>query len=109
MASTPVSPRTHALVYALFAEGERKIACTLLEDDCGSNLPFLAKLDSLQLERYRFAALRVSEGTLQGLERAISLAKCDWRDLLVAAGFGHDTRAHDHWCADTLGPAGSAS
>ena len=108
MASTPISPRTLDLVQALFSEDERETACRLLEDGCGGNLPFLSELNSIELERYRFAALRVSQGTVKGLESAISLAKTDWRDLLMEADFGHDTRAHEDWCAKTLRSAGSA-
>jgi len=32
-----------------------------------------------------------------GLLEAIELAKADWRDLLMAAGFGEDVRAHEFW------------
>ena len=28
---------------------------------------------------------------------AIALAQTDWRDLLVAAGFGDDVQAHKDW------------
>jgi len=32
-----------------------------------------------------------------GLEAAIELANTDWRDLLMAAGFGEDLNAHQKW------------
>lgn len=54
-------------------------------------------LDEFQLERVRFAALKLSTGSLAGLRRAVELAKLDARDLLMAAGFGHDVRAHEAW------------
>ena len=50
--------------------------------------------DSAQLDDLRLAALKVSDGNLQKLERAVQLARIDWRDLLVGAGFAADVRAH---------------
>jgi hypothetical protein len=49
------------------------------------------------LERIRFAALKQSGGTLDGLAAAIRLAKTDWRDLLVAAELADDVDAHLAW------------
>jgi hypothetical protein len=49
------------------------------------------------LERYRYAALKLSGGDLGRLRQAIELAKSDWRDLLVAAGFAENVRAHKNW------------
>ncbi len=50
-----------------------------------------------EFERFRFAALRLSNGDLRKLEQAVELAKRDWRDLLMAAGFGEDVTAHERW------------
>jgi hypothetical protein len=41
---------------------------------------------------------------LPALQRAIELAKADWRDLLVAAGFAEDIHAHEHWSPRLLTP-----
>lgn len=80
---------------ALFAPQEREEAERLL-----------AKLDAgdaasgstpESMERLWFAALRVSGGTLAGLREALQLARVDWRDLLVSAGFGYDVAAHLSW------------
>lgn len=106
--SAPLSERTSDLVAALFPGESREVAARLLELHCGTNLPFLEALDPVRLERYRFAALRISQGDLRRLERAIDLARIDWRDLLMEADFGHDTSAHERWCADTLRAAGHA-
>lgn len=86
----------------MFGAEDRERAQTLIEEQCGTNLPFLSELGPVQLERYRFAALKVSAGRLSGLEHAIALAKTDWRDLLMEAGFGHDVRAHERWCEGVL-------
>ena len=75
----------------------------ILEQECGANLPFCEKPEALQLiERIRFAALRVSVGSIAKLTEAVQLAKSDWRDLLVAAGFGDSMEEHHKWCKETL-------
>jgi len=48
-------------------------------------------------DRIRLAALRLGDGDLAKLGSAIDLAKVDWRDLLVAAGFADDVQAHHRW------------
>ena len=108
MAPIQLSVRTARLVDILFSEGQRQTARKLLEDHCGANLPSLSDLDPTQLERYRFAAIRISNGDMKRLESAIALAQTDWRDLLMEADFGHDTQAHERWCVSTLEAAGSA-
>jgi hypothetical protein len=71
----------------------------MLVEECGNNLPSLEKLNQFQLERFRFAALKLSNGSLERLREAITLAKADWRDLLMGAGFGEDVHAHGRWLA----------
>lgn len=34
---------------------------------------------------------------MAGLDRALALFEVDYRDLLMSAGFGYDTRAHLSW------------
>ena len=93
----PLSPETRRRLDLLFAPDDRPAVEELLVNECGNNLPLLDKLDMFELERFRFAALKLSEGKLDQLRRAIQVAKEDWRDLLVAAGFGHDVTAHQRW------------
>lgn len=54
-------------------------------------------LSTASLERVRIAAIRVSRGSLPGLLQAIDLGQTDFRDLLMAAGFGRDVEAHLYW------------
>jgi hypothetical protein len=49
------------------------------------------------MERIRFAALKLSEGDMGRLRAAIDLAKLDWRDLLMNAGFGWSVHVHEKW------------
>jgi hypothetical protein len=49
------------------------------------------------VERIRVAALKLSGGNLDSLRAAIDLAKLDFRDLLMASGFGYSVNAHHDW------------
>jgi len=48
-------------------------------------------------ERVRFAVLKLSGGNLDALNHLLDEAQIDWRDTLMAAGFGRDTSAHKLW------------
>jgi len=93
----PLSPQTRLRVKLLFAPADRFIVEHLLINECGTNLPDLENLNQIELERFRFAALKLSQGHLDKLRRAIDLAQSDWRDHLMAADFGSDVTAHNHW------------
>jgi hypothetical protein len=97
MTSWCVSLETGRRIALLFPPEEHDLVRMVLVEECGNNLPFLDKLDDVQLERFRFAVLKLSEGNLVKFDRAIALAKVDWRDLLVAAGFADDPQAHKYW------------
>jgi hypothetical protein len=96
-----ISPETQRRLDILFRPADRAEAARLLAEQCGNNLPFLENLNEQGLERFQFAALKLSGGDLSRLREAIDLAKTDWRDLLMAAGFGEDTRAHTFWMPTT--------
>lgn len=85
----------------LFAPADRAVAELLLMEECGNNLPFLEKLDQFKLERFRFAAMKLSRGRVDDLRRAIESAKQHWRDMLMAAGFGEDENEHERWWPET--------
>jgi hypothetical protein len=55
------------------------------------------------MERIRFAAIRLSKGNMLELLKAIDVARMDWRDVLVAAGFGLQVGAHETWAKEVLG------
>jgi hypothetical protein len=76
----------------------------LLAEECGRALPLVGKdATPVSLERIRYAALRVSGGDLERLHQAVKLAQLDWRDLLMAAGFG-DVGAHLSWSPRRFDP-----
>lgn len=93
----PLSQETRRRLEALFAASDREAADRLLANECADNLPLWVATDAQGLERIRFAVLRLSGGSLAELERAVRMAQVDWRDVLVAAGFAHDPRAHETW------------
>ena len=95
--SPRLSPRTVEHSDGLFQLDSREEAAELLMHQSGNNLPFCERYDEFHLERIPFAALKLSRGKLEDLRKAVKLAQKDWRDLLVAAGFGHDVSAHKSW------------
>lgn len=92
-----MSPETRKRIDLLFAPDLRCEVAAWLASGCGRNLPLAKDASDSAVERIQFAALKVSGGDVDGLHRAIELAQIDWRDLLVAAGFADDVRAHERW------------
>ena len=97
MHPVPLSPETARRLDALFDAAARSKVAELLMTECGANLPLWIDTDPRGLERIRFAVLKLSNGDMNALERAIQIAQNDWRDVLVAAGFGNSVRAHESW------------
>jgi hypothetical protein len=92
-----LSPLVMRHVLRLFAPAGQFEAARLLRDDCCPGAgPALS-------ERIQCAALKLSQGRIDLLCDAIALARTDWRDLLVAAGFDHDAKAHLDWPEATAG------
>jgi hypothetical protein len=105
---TDLSPATWQKIRQLFHPALHEEVAALLEKECGNNLPFLERVDADALDRFRFAALKLSNGNLEMLNQAIDLAKTDWRDLLIYAGFADSVDAHRQWCiGDPLPPTTS--
>lgn len=92
-----LSPGTRRRIAILFEPEHVAEATRRMETECGANLPGCQGLDARGVERLRYAALKLSEGSLTKLQRAIVLAQRDWRDLLVAADFADDVKAHTRW------------
>jgi len=97
-----LSQRTRQLVDVIFDEQYVAEISQWLEDECGSNLPFCKDYDENQMERIRFAVIKLSNGDIDKLLRAIDVARTDWRDLFMAADFGYDVKAHEKWAEEIL-------
>jgi hypothetical protein len=85
MGSPPLSPETEKRIELLFPVEEQERVRVILVDECGHNIPGWKMAN---VERVRFAALKLSEGNIHKLCGAVDLAKIDFRDVLMAAGFG---------------------
>jgi hypothetical protein len=91
-----LSPETKRRVELLFPPKDQLNAAGLLDLLCGYRIPGFKRATEEDVERVRFAALKLSEGDLGKLKRAIDLAHVDFRDLLMNAGFG-EVEAHKEW------------
>jgi hypothetical protein len=97
MSTPPISTGSEIRIELLFSVDEQELVRSLLRDECGNSLPGLESADPEAMDRFRFAVLKLSQGELPKLEDALRLAKADWRDLLMAAGFGESLSAHQSW------------
>lgn len=98
-----LSSRTEKLLEKVFLEEKtRELAKFRLVHECGNNIPDCEHSSPEQMERIRFSALKLSQGDISKLESAIELAKIDWRDLFMSAGFGKDVNEHNKWYEDKV-------
>lgn len=97
MPTAPLGNKVSRKLETLFPPEHRAAAAALLEAECGAGLPLIDVQGPAGIERIRSAALKLSEGSLEKLHTAVRLANVDWRDVLVAAGFGNSLRAHLAW------------
>lgn len=95
---TELSEKTVKLLNAMpWDENMKRDFAAMLVKECGNNIPFCENHNPEQMERIRFSVLKLCDGNFQKFEKAIELAKIDWRDLFMAAGFGYDVEAHNKW------------
>ena len=78
------------------AEIFHQIKCCI-EQNAGKTIPFCGNSSPSQLDRIRFAIIKLSEGCPMQLNKAIELAHNDWRDLLMSAEFGANPHEHNLW------------
>jgi len=92
-----LSDKTEEIIESLFLIDHHKEIKELLLKDCSNNLSGCNDWSQENLERVWFSVLKISEGNMEKLYSAISLAQTDYRDLFMCAGFGHDADAHKKW------------
>ena len=88
---------TRERIKALYSDAYAGRVEALLLARCGENLPLVKPSWDQLVERIRFAVLKLSKGSFEELEVHIGHANRDWRDVLVAAGFGDSLDAHKDW------------
>ena len=84
-------------INAIFDETLRDAAVQLIRTQCGMGLPLMHTAVPGDYDRIRLSVIKLSGGTIEGLEHGIREAQIDWRDVLLGAGFGYDIEAHLHW------------
>lgn len=95
-----MSPEVESKMKSIFPPERWPEVAAILESECGSNLPLISSQGAEGIERVRASVLKLSEGSMDKLCYAVKVAKEDWRDVFVAAGFGHDPLAHRGWLRD---------
>lgn len=88
-----LTAETERRIELLFPPSDREAVRTILLDECGTNI---SGWESAGLERLRFAVLKISAGDVAKLQKAVDLAKRDFRDALMSAGFG-EPDIHRRW------------
>lgn len=103
--SPKLSPATQQRVQIMYPPEKQEEVTRLLVEECGHNIPPInLDEDEFAFEPLRFAALKVSNGDVDVLKKAIDLAKEDYRELLGAAGFSWSTTKHEKWLPKGMGP-----
>lgn len=92
-----LSSGTRKRIDLLFSKQHCNEVARLLDEECSPVRLHLVDANPRQLERFHFAVLKLSEGSIEKLYDAVALAQTDYRDLLMAAGFGHSTTVHEDW------------
>lgn len=98
----PLSRGARERLNMLFAPRDRAEAERLLIERWGPDPPSVSQWTPFGIDRLRYAALKLSDGSLDRLRNALNLANGDFRDLLMAAGFGRSVTAHLLWMPDEL-------
>lgn len=93
----PLSSKVIDVIEIYFDEDVAPIVKEYLIYECADNIPMCENYSPEQMDRIRLSALKISEGDFKKLKQAVMQAKKDWRDLLMAAGFGNDVEAHKRW------------
>ena len=97
-----LTAKTAAILQRMFPASLHADVESLLIHECGNNLPLMDTRSPEELERVRFAVLKLSNGNLVELRKAIQVAQVDWRDTLMGAGFGLSVEEHERWASDYL-------
>ncbi len=89
----PLGEEVEKRIELLFAPEERERARVMLVEECGENIP---GWKIANLERLRFAVLKISDGKIHQLCAAVDTSKLYFRDVLMWAGFG-DVESFRGW------------
>jgi hypothetical protein len=79
-----LSRKTEKIVKSMYGRDEANEVERLLIDHCSNNVPGCRDWSEENLERIWLSVLKVSNGNIRELQRAIALANTDYRDLFVS-------------------------
>jgi len=98
-----LSQTTLRVIQQLFDSEQQSEVENILISECSYTLipEQDAAWDKLR-ERVQLGVLKISNGNTDKLLSAIILAQTDWRDLLMAAGFGYSITEHENWAHEIL-------
>ncbi len=97
-----LSNLTRLIIRKFYNSKYQEAVNELLTHECSDNLPFAKNWNSEQMERIRFAVMKLSNGEYSGLVESVQLAKVDWRDVLIASGFASSSEEHKSWAEEIL-------
>ena len=98
----PLSERTQSLISRMFSKSDGIVVSDILYRAVSDNLPFCTDSTPEQMERIRFAILKMTMQSPLNLAVGIHLAQTDWRDLLMEVGFGEDVTQHLTWFDEVM-------
>ena len=84
--SAPLGPIVEAEIRERFPAADVAAVIARLER---AVLPFGSRAAPSERPRVHLAIIKLAEGNLEKLGRAVEVAEQDWRDVLVASGFGN--------------------
>ena len=99
-AGIALSERTLHLITTLFPIPDGVVIADVLRRAVSENIPFCDNASPEEMERIRFAILKMTVSSPLNLAVGIQMAQSDWRDLLMNVGFGDDTSRHLDWYAE---------
>ncbi len=89
-----------SVIETIFPTADQLTVQSLMREECSEKLPLVQSASLMQ--RIQLGVLKVSQGDIDKLLYAIKLARRDWRDLLMEAGFASDLEAHIEWAKHIL-------
>jgi hypothetical protein len=94
-----LGPLTNELIQKTCPTSHQQAVGNLLSDQCSVSLPGVGIPPEWidVIDRVQLATIRGSSWNIEKLKSNVSLANSDWRDVLMAAGFGENLTAHTLW------------
>jgi hypothetical protein len=93
----PLSKRCLLLAQVLWSEPRLSQMTARLIAEASENIPFHDKSTSNEMDRIRFSIMKLASMPIADDDAIFDLAKRDWRDLFMAAGFGWSEDEHLRW------------